>query len=147
MSNAYIRARREDGSECTIDLTELEDALNGVTPGEYYFLPSSCKVFFHSQDDLIDALDSEEDGEQDDTSEQAEALGIDPVSSRERFRWMEDFIDSVYSISAQSALRNALRQKKPFRNFKDRQCVGTRPSMVQRAGVHSSRRSRRPHAE
>ena len=32
---------------------------------------------------------------------------------------MEDFISTVHSIAAQNALRDALRHKKPFRNFKD----------------------------
>src|SRR5437762_1507603 len=41
------------------------------------------------------------------------------ISSHERFRWMESFIETVHSIAAQSALRGALRQKKPFRSFKD----------------------------
>jgi len=61
----------------------------------------------------------------DDESEEAvgpddeEALPIDPIESRVRFRWMEEFIGTVHSIAAQNALRDAIRHKKPFRNFKD----------------------------
>src|SRR5215467_1748212 len=61
----------------------------------------------------------------DDESEEAvapddeEALPIDGINSRVRFQWMEEFIDTVHSISAQNALRDALRHKRPFRNFKD----------------------------
>jgi len=124
MSNSFIRARREDGSECVIDLIELEDALEGVEPGEYYFLPGSGKVVFLPSEDSyglgdIDESDEGDEHHDDEPAPDPDALPLDPISSRTRFKWMEDFITSVHSITAQSALRNALRQKKPFRHFKD----------------------------
>jgi len=115
MVNSYIRARRPDGSECEIDLIRLEDALEGVEPGKHYFLPESGKIVFHSE-----FFDEDEDLEDEDDAEAGgEMLPLDAISSSERFRWMEDFIFTVRSISAQSALRRALNQKKPFRQFKD----------------------------
>jgi hypothetical protein len=105
--------RHPNGEELTIDLIELEDALQGVPPGEYHLLPKSGRIIFSSEewddDEIEEAVVPDDE----------EALPIDAIGSRVHFRWMEDFIDTVHSISAQSALRDALRHKKPFRNFKD----------------------------
>jgi len=117
MPHSYIRAKRPDGSECSIDLAELETALEDNNGGEYFFLPDSAEIHFRPSEDMFDE-DTEED-EESAIPEDAEVLSVDPIPSHERFRWMEDFIRSVHSIAAQSVLRNALRQKKPFRHFKD----------------------------
>jgi len=45
-SHHYLRCKRDDGSECTVDLTELEEALDGVDFLEYYFLPAIGKNSF-----------------------------------------------------------------------------------------------------
>ncbi len=119
MPASYIRARRPDGTECVIDLIELESALEGGAPGEYYFMPDSGEIVFHSTDDLLDDDDLEQDDEDEVADTPADALPLDPVDSRVRFRWMEDFIQTVHSITAKSALSHALRLKKPFRHFKD----------------------------
>ena len=111
--NCYIRARRPDGSECMVDLLALEDALNGVFPGEPTFWPDSGRIDFGSDD-----LDELED-EQEEPPEDAEALPIDPISSHVRFEWMEEFTDDVRSVSLRAALKQALHRNKPFRNFKD----------------------------
>src|SRR2546425_5769988 len=111
--SCFIRARRPDGVELTINLIELEDALEGGRPGDYYFLPDSGRIVF------VDSEDIDNDDEQSAIQDNIEALPIDAIESRIRFQWMEDFIDAVHSISAQNALRDALRHTKPFRNFKD----------------------------
>src|SRR5262245_41630409 len=118
MSKCFIRARREDGMESVIDLLKLEDALAGGSDGEYYFLPESGETIFQPAEDFLDSLDDNSDEDDEDANDfviSDDALPIDPISSRVRFEWMEDFIQTVHSITAQSALRNALRQKKPFR--------------------------------
>ena len=46
--SSFIRARRPDDLELTINLIELEDALEGGAPGEYYFLPDSGRISFLS---------------------------------------------------------------------------------------------------
>jgi hypothetical protein len=97
----------------TIDLIELEDALQGVAPGEYYLLPKSGRIIFSSEEWDDDEI------EESAVPEDEEALPIDTIESRVHFRWMEEFIDTVHSIAAQNALRDALRHKRPFRNFKD----------------------------
>jgi hypothetical protein len=112
MLSCYIRARRPDGSECTINLVELEDALTGARSSKSYFVPDSGKIIFSlDADDLAD--------DQEEPSDSADVVPIDPISSHVRFGWMEEFVDSVRSVSLQTALRNALRHKKPFRNFRD----------------------------
>lgn len=46
-------------------------------------------------------------------------LRIDPVSSREQYRWMERFIDSVEDADLQGRLGVAIDGKGAFRRFKD----------------------------
>ncbi len=46
-------------------------------------------------------------------------LRIDPVSSREQYRWMERFIASVDEINLRRALGSAIDGKGAFRRFKD----------------------------
>jgi hypothetical protein len=105
--------RHPDGEELTVDLIELEDALQGGPPGDYYLLPKSGRVILISSEEMDD--ESEEAMLPDDE----EALPIDTIESRVHFRWMEEFISAVHSIAAQNALRDTLRHKRPFRNFKD----------------------------
>ncbi len=45
-SHHYLRCKRDDGSECTVDLTEPEEVLDGVDFLEYYFLPAIGKNSF-----------------------------------------------------------------------------------------------------
>jgi hypothetical protein len=121
MLNALIRAKRPDGLECAIDLIELEAALSGAMDGEWFFFPESGKIDFRQKKELFPfgGRAAEEEDEEEDIPLAAEIVLLDPISSHERFRWMEAFLVTVHSIAAQSALRNALRHKKPFRNFKD----------------------------
>ncbi len=46
-------------------------------------------------------------------------LRIDPVSSREQYRWMERFIDTVDDDELRTALTRAIDGKGAFRRFKD----------------------------
>jgi hypothetical protein len=119
MSDAFIRAKRRDGSECVIDLIELEEALTLNMGGEYLFLPDSGKIVFRPKEDPFGFGGRDDEDEQDAIPEDVEVLPLHPIPSHERFRWMEAFIETVHSITAQSAIRGALRQKKPFRSFKD----------------------------
>jgi hypothetical protein len=109
----FVRVQHPNGEELTIDLIELEDALQGESPGDYYLLPESGRVI------LINSEEMDDESEEAVGPDYEEALPIDPIESRVRFRWMEEFIGTVHSIAAQNALRDALRHKRPFRNFKD----------------------------
>lgn len=81
MLTAYVRARRPDGVEVTIDLFELEAALEGGMPARYYFVPDSGRIITRFRDDDLDE-------EEDETADDTEALEIDPIESRVRFQWM-----------------------------------------------------------
>ena len=120
MPHCYLRAKRPDGSECTIDLIELETAFDDDM-AEYFFDPESGRIVSHLKPDPFGYGDIEEDDE-DETSEdeiiEEEWLPIDRISSHERFEWMEEFTTTVYSITTQTDLRQAHAQRKPFRNFK-----------------------------
>jgi hypothetical protein len=123
MPSCYLRAKRPDGSECTIDLIELETAFEDDM-AEYFFDPESGRIVSHLKPDPFGYGDIEEDKKTDEdeiseTERIEEWLPIDRISSHERFEWMEEFTTTVYSITAQTALRQALAQRKPFRNFKD----------------------------
>ncbi|HLF98024.1 MAG TPA: UPF0158 family protein [Methylococcaceae bacterium] len=45
--------------------------------------------------------------------------GIDPISSNDAFRIMEDFLATVSDAKAATRLARALEGRKPFRRFKD----------------------------
>jgi hypothetical protein len=109
----FVRVRHPQGKELTIDLIELEDALQGGPPGDFFLLPDSGRIVF------VPSEDFDGDDEQIQILDGEESVAIDPIEDRDQFRWMEDFVESVHSISAQNALRDALGRKKPFRNFKD----------------------------
>jgi hypothetical protein len=110
---AFVRARKPDGSECTVDLTELENALDGGWPGQAYLVPDTGQIL-HSSSEFDDFGDEDADEEIPDN-----VLEVESIASHTKFRWMESFTDTVRSIPLQSALRRALRDRKPFRNFKD----------------------------
>ncbi|HEX4999834.1 MAG TPA: UPF0158 family protein [Terriglobia bacterium] len=117
--SCVVRVRRPGGEPITINLIELEEALQGVMPGDYYLALGSGRVIFKGSDE-IDEIDEIDDGNEEEfIPEDEETVPIDTIESRVQFRWMEEFVDTVHSIAAQNALRDALRHKRPFRNFKD----------------------------
>src|SRR5262245_29864659 len=114
---SYMRARKLDGSECTINLMDLEDALNGVFPGTAYLLPDSGRIVFRDDSDYFDEEEPEDDDDK--IPDDVEILEIDRLPSHVQFEWMEEFSESVHSITLRTSLGRALRERKPFRNFKD----------------------------
>jgi hypothetical protein len=110
----YIRVRRPDGRECTINLLDLETALEGSEGMAAYLMPDSGQIIFQPND----GFDEFED-EEGDLSESEEALFLDPTSSHRKFRWMEEFMETEVPASLHVAFKLALKQNKPFRRFKD----------------------------
>jgi hypothetical protein len=117
MPTSYIRARTPNGNEIIIDLLELEAALEGGMPARHYFLPDTGRIISHFRYDEVDDL-GDLNGESE-FPDDTEVLEVDPIENRIRFRWMEDFAESVHSVTARSALGHALQVKRPFRSFKD----------------------------
>lgn len=54
-----------------------------------------------------------------DDDESNRYIFIEPVSSDESFRWMEDYCSTVKDDALRGKLQRALREKQPFRRFKD----------------------------
>jgi hypothetical protein len=99
----------------TIDLEELTWALNSRDPlGE-------CSHWLNIESGTILSLigpdpfdEADEDPRDDDRW-----LFIEPIESSEAFRVMEDFVDQCGDDHLAQTLGQALRQRKPFRRFKD----------------------------
>ena len=64
--SCFVRVRHPNGEELTIDLIELEEALEGGSPGHYYLLPNSGRIILISSEEMDEesaeavALDEEE---------------------------------------------------------------------------------------
>jgi hypothetical protein len=99
----------------TIALEELSWALNSRDPlGE-------CSHWLNIESGaILSLIGSDADDEADEGPRNDERwLFIEPVESSEAFRVMEDFVDQCGDDRLGRALEQALRQRKPFRRFKD----------------------------
>jgi hypothetical protein len=102
-----------DAVKVAIDWTEFEGALENNSPDLKSFLNlitgDVIRVFEGESAEL--------------TLEEAEAsddyLLIDPISSREQYRWMEEFIEIIEDATLKDKLNIAIDGKGAFRRFKD----------------------------
>jgi len=114
------RAQSEEGGEIrppvsvAVDWIELEGALENNSPELHSFLSTVTG-------DVIRIFEGSENAET--RLKQAEAspdfLYVDPVSSREQYRWMEEFIETVEEPTLKDKLNIAIDGKGAFRRFKD----------------------------
>jgi hypothetical protein len=99
----------------TIDLEELTWALNSRDPlGE-------CSHWLNIESGTILSLigpDADDEADEDPRDDDR-WLFIEPIESSKAFRVMEDFVDQCGDDRLARALGQALRQRKPFRRFKD----------------------------
>jgi hypothetical protein len=87
---------------------------------------SECRGFINIETLEVDIHASEDYfsyGDMEDSAEEAinnpdKFLPLDPISSRESFRTMEAFIETVNNKNLQRRLIQALELKKPFANSK-----------------------------
>ncbi|MCP4602669.1 MAG: hypothetical protein GY847_19500 [Proteobacteria bacterium] len=97
-----------------VDWIELEGALENNSPELHSFLNTVTG-------DVIRVFEGGENAEL--RLKQAEAspdyLYVDPVSSREQYRWMEEFIEIVEEPTLKDKLNIAIDGKGAFRRFKD----------------------------
>lgn len=96
-----------------VDWEALEDAFENNAPEVHSYLHVKTGEVLRVVDGIADpdmhsriALDSE-------------YMRIDPVSSREQYRWMERFIPTVEDLEIQRRLGVAIDGKGAFRRFKD----------------------------
>jgi hypothetical protein len=99
----------------TIDLEELTWALNSRDPlGE-------CSHWLNIESGTILSLigpDADDEADEDPRDDDR-WLFIEPIESSEAFRVMEVFVDQCGDDRLGRALGQALRERKPFRRFKD----------------------------
>ncbi|VXB20795.1 conserved hypothetical protein [Pseudomonas sp. 8AS] len=96
----------------TIDLDELAFALSTEGLDHYLDLLSGKLLLIREEDPdpELEALLR---------SEPERFLLVEPLGSREGFRMMEDFLQTVTRQEAYRALERALSGRKPFRTFKN----------------------------
>ena len=65
-------------------------------------------------------FDDEEDNAEDAESNPDKFIPVETASSREAFKVMEDFVDTIADLLMQQRLTDAINGRKPFANFKMR---------------------------
>ena len=110
----------------SIDRDDLLAALDSGDPELSWFLDTETGEVLL----LTGFFDGWEDDKEDETDEETELRRavrdgdpryryIEPISSHESFRFMEDFIDQLPEGEAADELWKALDRHRPFRSFKD----------------------------
>jgi hypothetical protein len=97
-----------------IDWVELEGALENNSPELHSFLnkvTGDVIRIFRGSEDAEERLREVENG--------PDFVYIEPISSREQYRWMEEFIETVEESNLKDKLNIAIDGKGAFRRFKD----------------------------
>ena len=79
--------------------------------GKIIYVPNFNNMLYAEEEDWREELDELDENWLD-------YFTFDPMTSRESFLVMADFIDTVDDRNLQERLVNALNRRKPFRNFK-----------------------------
>jgi hypothetical protein len=98
----------------SIDWVELEGALENNSPELHSFLNKATG-------DVVRIFRGSEGAEQRlrEIENDADYLYIEPISSREQYRWMEEFIEATEEPNLKDKLNIAIDGKGAFRRFKD----------------------------
>ena len=99
--------------EVPVDWESLEDAFENNAPEVHSYLQLSTGEVLRVVDGVADPqmhVRIASDGNY---------LRVDPVSSREQYRWMERFIPMVEEVELRAKLAQAIDGKGAFRRFKD----------------------------
>jgi hypothetical protein len=103
-----------DTLRVAVDWVELEGALENNSPELHSFLnkiTGDVIRIFRGSDDAEERLREVENS--------PDFLYIEPISSREQYRWMEEFIETVDESNLKDKLNIAIDGKGAFRRFKD----------------------------
>lgn len=97
-----------------LDWVELEGALENNSPELHSFVNKVTG-------DVIRIFRGSEDAEERlrEVENSPDFLYIEPISSREQYRWMEEFIETVEESNLKDKLNIAIDGKGAFRRFKD----------------------------
>jgi hypothetical protein len=98
----------------SIDWVELEGALENNSPELHSFLNKATG-------DVVRIFRGSEDAEQRlrEVENDPDFVYIEPISSREQYRWMEEFIEATEEPNLKEKLNIAIDGKGAFRRFKD----------------------------
>ncbi len=103
-----------DSVKVAVDWIEFEGALENNSPDLRSFLNvvtgDVIRIFEGGDESDIKLRQAEESGD---------FLFIEPISSREQYRWMEEFIEVVEEPTLKDKLNIAIDGKGAFRRFKD----------------------------
>jgi hypothetical protein len=111
--------------ELKIDAEDLINALEDHSDSFDYFLDlENGNVVSLLRDDFEDEFEEDPvdlDGYNHEIVENnpERFIFINPIDSRESFKIMEDFAETILNDLIKNTLRSALSERKPFRNFKD----------------------------
>lgn len=105
-----VEAAREP-KRVNVDFGELEVAFESHSPDIDWYLDRETGAVLQRSDDhpLDDDIEAHP----------TRYLAIDPVPSREQYRMMEDFIETVPHAALKALLQDAIVGKGAFRRFKD----------------------------
>lgn len=110
----------------TINLTEsqikeISEELSMGAKCFYHFLTGEIKVFYPNESgEFGDFYEEEETLEYEDIWANSELYyAFEPMTSRDSFQIMEDFVETLSDIGFANRLVNALSHRKPFSHFKD----------------------------
>jgi hypothetical protein len=103
-----------DPTRISIDWVELEGALENNSPELHSFLNKATG-------DVVRIFRGSEGAEQRlrEVENDDDYLYIEPISSREQYRWMEEFIEATEEPNLKDKLNIAIDGKGAFRRFKD----------------------------
>jgi hypothetical protein len=96
-----------------VDWEALEDAFENNAPEVHSYLHMTTGEVMRVVDGVADPQMHVR------IASDANYLRIEPVSSREQYRWMERFIPTVESVELKESLTQAIDGKGAFRRFKD----------------------------
>ena len=113
MGNGEKAAAAAAVREVPVDWEALEDAFENNAPEVHSYLHLTTGEVLRVVDGVADPQMHVR------IASDANYLRIDPVSSREQYRWMERFIPMVEDRDLQGKLTQAIDGKGAFRRFKD----------------------------
>jgi hypothetical protein len=100
-------------TDVPVDWEALEDAFENNAPEVHSYLHTSTGEVLRVVDGIADPEMHTR------IASDANYMRVDPVSSREQYRWMERFIPMVDEVDLRNRLAQAIDGKGAFRRFKD----------------------------
>ena len=100
-------------TDVPVDWEALEDAFENNAPEVHSYLHTSTGEVLRVVDGIADPEMHTR------IASDANYMRVDPVSSREQYRWMERFIPMVDEVELRNRLAQAIDGKGAFRRFKD----------------------------